>query len=52
MPADPGFADLRTDRLVIRRFRVGDAAAFAGYRADPDVARYQSWDAYTLARTR
>ena len=27
-----------------------DAAAFAGYRADPDVARYQSWDGYTHAR--
>ena len=48
MPADPGFTDLRTDRLVIRRFRPEDAAAFAAYRADPDVARYQSWDAYTL----
>ena len=33
---------------MIRRFRPEDAAAFAGYRADPDVARYQSWDAYTL----
>ena len=48
MPADPEFADLRTDRLVIRRFRPEDAVAFAEYRADPDVARYQSWDAYTL----
>ena len=48
MPADPGFAELRTDRLVIRRFRAEDAAAFAAYRADPDVARYQSWEAYTL----
>ena len=47
MPADPGFTDLRTDRLTIRRFRAEDAAAFARYRADPDVARYQSWDAYT-----
>jgi RimJ/RimL family protein N-acetyltransferase len=49
MPADTGFTDLRTDRLTIRRFRPEDAAAFAGYRADPDVARYQSWDAYTRA---
>ena len=48
MPADPGFIDLLTDRLAIRRFRPEDAAAFAAYRADPDVARYQSWDAYTL----
>jgi RimJ/RimL family protein N-acetyltransferase len=49
MPTDPGFTDLRTDRLVIRRFRSEDAAAFATYRADPDVARYQSWDSYTRA---
>jgi RimJ/RimL family protein N-acetyltransferase len=48
MPADPAFADLRTDRMVIRRFRPEDATAFAAYRADPDVARYQSWDGYTL----
>jgi len=32
-----------TDRLVIRRFRPEDAPAFAAYRSDPDVARYQSW---------
>jgi aminoglycoside 6'-N-acetyltransferase len=32
-----------TERLVIRRFRPADAAAFAGYRSDPQVARYQSW---------
>ncbi|HZM76879.1 MAG TPA: GNAT family protein [Candidatus Limnocylindrales bacterium] len=32
-----------TQRLVIRRFRAEDAPAFAAYRSDPDVARYQSW---------
>ena len=36
---------LETDRLLLRRFRAGDAAALAAYRSDPDVARYQSWDA-------
>ena len=35
-------------RLVLRRFGVGDAAAFAAYRADPDVARYQGWDGCSL----
>ena len=34
-----------TERLVLRRFRAEDAEAFAAYRSDPDVARYQSWDA-------
>lgn len=47
MPTDPDFAELHTARLVIRRFRPEDAIAFALYRSDPDVARYQSWDACT-----
>ncbi|MEV6925763.1 GNAT family N-acetyltransferase [Dactylosporangium sp. NPDC051485] len=36
---------LTTDRLLLRRFRADDAPALAAYRSDPDVARYQSWDA-------
>ena len=44
MPADPDFTELRTARLVIRRFRAEDAIAFAAYRSDPSIARYQSWD--------
>ncbi|GIH02497.1 N-acetyltransferase [Rhizocola hellebori] len=32
-----------TPRLVIRRFQATDVAAFAAYRCDPEVARYQSW---------
>lgn len=36
---------LTTDRLVLRRFRAADAPVLASYRSDPDVARYQSWDA-------
>lgn len=37
--------DTTTERLVIRRFRASDAEAFAAYRSDPLVARFQSWDA-------
>ena len=33
----------RTDRLDVRRFTYADVPAFAAYRADPVVARYQSW---------
>ena len=44
MAADHPFIELRTPRLVLRRFRPTDAPAFQAYRADPDVARYQSWD--------
>jgi RimJ/RimL family protein N-acetyltransferase len=47
VPSDHGFDDLRTERLQIRRFRTDDASVFAAYRSDPDVARYQSWDAFT-----
>jgi aminoglycoside 6'-N-acetyltransferase len=32
-----------TARLVIRRFQVTDVPAFAEYRSDAEVARYQSW---------
>ena len=38
-----------TDRLILRRLEPGDAAAIQRYRALPDVARYQSWENYTLA---
>jgi RimJ/RimL family protein N-acetyltransferase len=36
---------ITTDRLILRRFRASDAAAFRAWRSDPEVARYQSWDA-------
>ena len=36
---------LETPRLLLRRFQPADAAVFAAYRSDPDVARYQSWTA-------
>lgn len=32
-------------RLFLRRFRESDVEAFARYRSDPAVARYQGWDA-------
>ena len=36
---------LETERLRLRAFQQGDAEDFAHYRSDPDVARYQDWDA-------
>jgi RimJ/RimL family protein N-acetyltransferase len=42
---DTGFTRLATERLVLRRFRPADLAAFAAYRSDPDIARYQGWAA-------
>lgn len=35
---------LRTERLLIRVMGPSDAAAFATYRNDPEVARFQAWD--------
>lgn len=32
-------------QVVLELFRAEDAPALAAYRSDPDVARYQSWDA-------
>ncbi len=47
---DPTFTRIETERLVLRRFRPDDATAFAAYRSDPRVARYQSWDeTYSVA---
>ena len=43
--ADRGFTVLRTPRLLLRRFQPGDLDAFVAYRADPEVARYQGWEA-------
>jgi RimJ/RimL family protein N-acetyltransferase len=40
-----------TTRLILRSFEERDAHAFAGYRSDPEVARYQGWEApYNLAQ--
>jgi RimJ/RimL family protein N-acetyltransferase len=47
------FDQLVTRRLVVRRFVEADAGAFAAYRSDPAVARYQSWDApFTIDQAR
>ena len=42
--ASPGI-EITTERLHLRPFRCGDLEALVAYRSDPDVARYQSWDA-------
>ncbi len=36
--------EIVTERLVLRLLGAEDVPAFAAYRSDPDVARYQSWD--------
>ncbi len=46
MPEAPYF---ETDRLLARAFEARDVVAFAAYRGDPEVARYQSWSDFTVA---
>jgi RimJ/RimL family protein N-acetyltransferase len=42
--------EIVTERLSLRPFRVDDLETFVGYRSDPEVARYQSWDrTYSMA---
>lgn len=38
------FTTLETPRLRLRYFKDADLALFMGYRNDPEVARYQSWE--------
>lgn len=45
--ADAAFTRLETERLTIRRFRPEDLDSFVAYRADLDVARFQSWENFT-----
>jgi RimJ/RimL family protein N-acetyltransferase len=46
---DTAFTRLDTERLTIRRFQSDDLDSFVAYRADPDVARFQSWENFTRA---
>jgi RimJ/RimL family protein N-acetyltransferase len=45
--ADASFEQLTSARLILRRFRASDLDSFVTYRADPTVARYQSWENFT-----
>jgi RimJ/RimL family protein N-acetyltransferase len=42
------FEKLETERLCLRRLTDADLEAFVEYRDLPQVARYQSWDAYSV----
>jgi aminoglycoside 6'-N-acetyltransferase len=41
---DAEFTELAAERVVLRRFTAADLPAFAAYRSDPGIARYQSWE--------
>jgi RimJ/RimL family protein N-acetyltransferase len=48
MTALAKFAGMSSTRLVFRDFTAADLPAFAQYRNEPEVARYQSWDNYDI----
>ena len=43
MRADPGFDELRTARLRLRRSEPRDAEQISAYRSDPEVHAHQGW---------
>lgn len=47
---DTAFTMLVSGRLILRRFRRSDIAAFTAYRTNPAVARFQGWDVPYSAR--
>lgn len=44
------FTQVEAKRLILRRFQDADLAAFVSYRNDPDIARYQDWEAVSAPR--
>jgi RimJ/RimL family protein N-acetyltransferase len=44
--AETAFTELRTRRLILRPLRPSDALAICRYRSLPEVARFQSWEAF------
>ena len=46
------FTGLETARLRLRHFKDSDLIPFMGYRNDPGVARYQSWEGISEAEAR
>src|SRR6185312_8693487 len=46
---DTTFERLTSARLALRRFRAADIETFVRYRADPAIARFQSWENFSAA---
>ena len=38
---------LETSRLILRKFKDADIKSFVAYHNDPEIIRYQSWDAFS-----
>lgn len=46
------FQQLVTERLILRRFAMSDLSDLLGLRSDPELLRYQSWEAQDEAAIR
>jgi RimJ/RimL family protein N-acetyltransferase len=46
------FADLQTERLTIRDFKISDAERIFQYRSHPEVSRFQSWGTQSVEENR
>jgi ribosomal-protein-alanine N-acetyltransferase len=51
MPNTP-FDGINTERLLLRRLQREDAEVLGAYRGDEEIARYQSWDSFSLEHAR
>ncbi len=49
---NPRLLPISTPRCLLRGFTERDLEAFAAYRAEPEVARYQSWSSYSMEDAR
>ena len=52
MKTQSAFQTIEGPHCRLREFAERDLAEFARYRAIPEIARYQSWDAFTLEDAR
>jgi RimJ/RimL family protein N-acetyltransferase len=46
------FINLESQRLRLRKFKDSDLKPFLGYRNDPEIARYQSWESMSEQETK
>ena len=49
---ETAFTTIESQRLILRRFNLGDLKEFLAYLNDPYVARYQTWESYTEEKAR
>lgn len=47
MPTHKGIQELKTNRLLLRQYKMSDATQmFKNYASDPNVTRFLNWEPY------